>query len=206
MQYIFVHGLGQNKNSWDKTISFISTSINVVCPDLIALLNNDEISYANLYRRFSNYCNSLSEPLNFCGLSLGGVIALNYAIDNPAKMQSLVLIGAQYKMPKTLLKLQNTIFRFMPKSTFRNMGFQKEDFMKLTNSMLDLDFSDKLKDVSCATLIVCGEKDGANKKAANELAVSIPKANIRFIKNAKHEVNVDSPNELAHVLESFYQG
>ncbi|WP_278676648.1 alpha/beta fold hydrolase [Clostridium baratii] len=53
-------------------------------------------------------------------------------------------------------------------------------------------------------LVVCGEKDSANKKASKNLAESITKAEIQFIKNAKHEVNIDAPKELAEILNDFY--
>ena len=106
-------------------------------------------------------------------------------------------------MPKTLLKIQNIIFKIMPGSVFKKMGFQKKDFIALANSMSDLDFSGKLKDISCPCLILCGEKDGANKKAAKGLAENIKGADFHFIENAGHEANVDNPNKLAELLSSF---
>jgi pimeloyl-ACP methyl ester carboxylesterase len=145
MRYIFIHGLGQKPSSWDKIVALMGENVQAVCPDLFTLISDREITYANLYHSFSDYCNSYAEPLNLCGLSLGGVLALNYAIDNPAKVQSLTLIAAQYKMPKTLLRIQNIIFKIMPGSVFTKMGFRKKDFIALASSMIDLDFSDKLK-------------------------------------------------------------
>lgn len=53
-------------------------------------------------------------------------------------------------------------------------------------------------------LVLCGEKDGPNKKAAKKLSGSIIKAEVQFIKDAKHEVNVDNPDELAGILNEFY--
>ena len=44
--------------------------------------------------------------LNLVGLSLGGLLALNYAVQHPAQINSLVLIGTPYEIPKRLLKLQ----------------------------------------------------------------------------------------------------
>jgi pimeloyl-ACP methyl ester carboxylesterase len=204
MQSIFVHGLGQTPSSWNNTISLIETSVPFSCPDLHKLLNNQEITYRNLYHSFSNYCNDITQPINLCGLSLGGILALNYAMDYPEKVHSLVLISAQYKMPKTLLKLQNVIFRFMPDSAFKSMEFQKQDVIKLTSSMVHLDFTPKLKIISCPTLILCGEKDSANKKAAAILADNIPKAKFKLIKSTGHEANTESPEKLAAELNAFY--
>jgi len=205
MQNIFIHGLEQNSSSWDKTISFMPKSAHIFCPDLFAILNHKETTYSNLYRDFSDYCNDISGKLNLCGLSLGGVLALNYAIDYPTRLQSLVLIAAQYKMPRTLLKFQNILFHFMPKSTFEKQGFQKKDIMQLTNSMIELDFSKNLCDISCPTLIVCGEKDKANKKAAKNLVENIPNANFHLVENTGHEVNIEAPEKLATILHAFWQ-
>ncbi|MFR9240058.1 MAG: alpha/beta fold hydrolase [Clostridium baratii] len=204
MQYILIHGLGQNSSSWNKTISYMVEQDHVICPELSSFLKEGDITYANLYHAFSEYCDNISEPLNLCGLSLGAVVALNYAIDNPEKVKSLILIAAQYEMPKVLLKLQNIIFRFIPKTSFKNIGIMKKDFIKLTTSMMNLNFSKSLKNIPCPVLVVCGEKDSANKKASKNLAESITKAEIQFIKNAKHEVNIDAPKELAEILNDFY--
>lgn len=204
MHNIFIHGLGQNSSSWAETISCITEQEHILCPELSLLLKDKDVTYSNLYKSFSTYCDSLSGELNLCGLSLGGVLSLNYACDNPSKVKSLVLIATQYKMPKGLLKFQNIIFNFMPKSTFKSMGMEKYDFINLTNSMISLDFSDSLKNISCPVLVICGEKDIPNKKASNNLFNIIKDAEISFIKNANHEVNVDAPNELAEVINDFF--
>lgn len=207
MAYIFLHGLGQNPSSWNKTTSYmadVAEPDNIICPDLFLSLKGREPIYDNLYRSFSEYCSNIPEPLHLCGLSLGAVIALNYTIDNPGKVKSLVLIAAQYKMPKALLKLQNIIFRFMPEAAFKNMGFHKGDFIKLTNSMTNLNFSENLKNISCPVLAVCGNKDSANTKAAEGLCKNIKNAQFRLIQDSGHEVNIDAPEKLAEILNNFY--
>ncbi|MGO4928740.1 alpha/beta fold hydrolase [Fundicoccus sp. Sow4_F4] len=49
------------------------------------------------------------------GISLGGTLALNYAVDFPEAVDSLTLINTQFKMPKVLLSLQNIFFKFIPR-------------------------------------------------------------------------------------------
>lgn len=204
MQYILIHGLGQNSSNWNKTISYMIEQEHIICPELSLFLKDGDVTYTNLYHAFSNYCDNISEPLNLCGLSLGAVMALNYAIDNPEKVKSLILIEAQYEMPKILLKIQSIIFQFMPETTFKNIGIKKKDFIKLTNSMTNLNFKKSLKNISCPVLVVCGEKDIANKKASKNLSESITKAELKFIRNAGHEVNTDTPKELAEIINNFY--
>ena len=45
-------------------------------------------------------------------------------------------------------------------------------------------------------------RDNANKKAAKELAKSVPNAAFHLIENAGHEVKIDAPDKLAtkHVI------
>lgn len=63
--------------------------------------------------------------------------------------------------------------------------------------------SGKLPNISCSALILCGEKDGANKKAAAELAKLIPNGDYAEIKKSDHEVNRDNPKELARVISEW---
>ncbi len=128
---------------------------------------------------------------------------MQYAIEHPTKINALILIGAQIAMPKTLLKFQNLIFRFMPESAFRNMGVDKSGVIKLSKSMMDLDFRREVKKIACPTLIICGEKDKANKTAALELQEQIPGAELSIIPNAGHEVNMDKPMELGKKIREF---
>lgn len=93
----------------------------------------------------------------------------------------------------------------MPKKMFEKMCISKKDIITLTNSMKDLDFSEKLKDISCATLIVCGDKDNANSKAAKIFVEQIPNAQFCSIKNAGHEVNLEAPQDLAVTLNTFWE-
>ncbi len=203
MRYILIHGLGQSSSSWDKMISYMGDEFPADCPDVARLLSGKEPTYNNLYLAFSEYCQEAAEPVCLCGLSLGAVLALNYALDRPEKVQSMILIGAQYKIPKGLLRLQNTIFRFLPEASFQKLGFSKNSFIRLSKSFITLDFSNRIAGIRCNTLILCGEKDKANKKAARELADHIPEAEFRTVKGAGHEVNVDAPEILASILNEF---
>lgn len=205
MAYIFMHGLGQTPESWDQVISNMSLTEKALCPNLPALITEQECNYENLYAAFCRYCETEYGKTNLCGLSLGGILALNYAIDHPEKIKSLVLIGTQYVMPKKLLAIQNAIFHLMPNKSFESMGFSKKNFIQLSKTMADLDFSLKLGNITCPTLVVCGEKDAANKKASEELAERIPGVSLSLIPGSGHEVNQQAPKWLAEALDDFWR-
>jgi len=205
MRQIYLHGLGQTPTNWKETIMRLKSEEYSVCPNLADLVRDQDVTYLNLYSAFLKLCNSLEEKaIDLCGLSLGGVLALNYAIDYPERVHSLVLIATQYKMPKKLLRLQNIIFQFMPETMFLQTGFGKLEFLQLCKTMAELDFATSIQKVICPTLVICGEKDTANKKAAMELADALVHAEFQTINGSGHEVNVDAPEELAEILHDFY--
>ena len=204
MKYILLHGMGQNASSWNETISFLPNTSEIVCPELSDFFSEGNCYYSKMYTAFCDDCNNFSEPLNLCGLSLGAVLALNYAIDYPRRVKSLILIAPQYDMPKFLLKVQNVLFKSMPESQFKDIGLTKKDFITLTNSMADMDFTSGLEKVSCPVLVLCGEKDNVNKKAAVKVAEKLSKAKFSTIENSGHEVNIDNPNGLAKAMKELY--
>lgn len=204
MKQIYIHGLGQTSDSWNKVIEQLENVEHSICPDLAELVQGQEITYQNLYAAFSTMCDAIEGDISLCGLSLGGVLALNYAIEHSEKVKSLVLIAIQYKMPKKILQFQNVIFRFMPKSVFQQTGFGKADFLKLCSTMMELDFSDLIYKVTCPTLVLYGEKDKANKNASIELANILTNAELQMIHGAGHEINIEAPEQLTEALRNFF--
>ena len=201
---ILVHGSGHKATSWNKTISYMTNNEDIVCPNLSSILEGREASYENLYSSFVKYCNEIDGQIHLCGLSLGGILALNFALDFPQKVKTLVLIGTPYKVPKMAFSFQNIIFRFLPKSIFETMAFDKKNTFALGDTMKNLDFSDRVKNIKCPTLILCGKKDSANMKSADYLSQSIRSAELKIIENTGHVVNEENPKALADILNEYY--
>ena len=206
MKYILLHGLGQVSASWNTVIKVMDNRSDFHCPDLAGWLSTKKACYTDVYQALEKYCEQFHEPLNLCGLSLGGTLALQYGIEHPEKVNSLALIATQYKMPKRLLRIQNGIFRIMPKSSFQRVGLEKKDFINLSKSMMDLDFQHDLHKIHCRVLVICGDKDGVNKSASLQLKDQIEHAKLCIIADAGHEVNLENPAELGNVLHAFFKG
>ena len=205
MTRIFLHGLGQTAQSWERTLACLKDENMSVCLPLSEFVKPGAVTYPELYAALCEYCGGFSGPVELCGLSLGTVLALNYAIDNPEKVSSLALIAPQYRMPKTLLRFQTLVFHLMPKAAFRSTGFEKQDMIRLCGSMARLDFREDLLKVRCPVLVLCGEKDRANRKAARQLVTELKNARLCLIPHAGHEVNLDAPEELAKALQLHFR-
>ena len=201
---IFVHGSGHKATSWEKTISYMTNNEDIVCPNLSSILEGKEASYENLYSSFVKYCNEFDDKFIYAVFSLGGILALNFALDFPQKVKTLVLIGTPYKVPKVAFSFQNIIFRFLPKSIFETMAFDKKNTFGFRGHYENLDFSDRVKNIKCPTLILCGKKDSANMKSADYLSQSIRSAELKIIENTGHVVNEENPKALADILNEYY--
>lgn len=205
---ILVHGLGQDEKSWNEVKNQLNNNgINVETPNLFSIVKNYKVNYENMYKTFADYCNSFNEKINLVGLSLGGVLAIDYITEFPEKINSIILIGTPYKIPKTIITIQNIIYKFMPKRIFEKIGCSKKDMISLLNSMKNLSIPDKAPHIKSNALIICGEeeKDNINMKSAKQLSKVIQNSKLKIIENAGHEVNIDNPIELANTIYDFWK-
>lgn len=205
---ILVHGLGQDEKSWNEIKRQLNNNgIKVETPNLFSIAKNYQINYENMYKTFADYCNSFNEKINLVGLSLGGVLTIDYIKEFPDKINSIILIGTPYEIPKTVFAIQNIIYKFMPKRIFKNMGCSKEDMISLLDSMKNLSIGEKASNIKNNTLIICGEKEknNINMKSAKKLNEVIQNSKFKIVKNAGHEVNIDNPKELGNIIYDFWK-
>lgn len=202
---IFIHGSGQKADSWRETVSFLPYKETILYPELSAILKGQKASYSNLCAAFASYCAQAGTPVHLCGLSLGGILALDYALEYPNNVKTLVLIGTPHKVPKAAFALQNIVFRLLPQSAFTGKAFDKQNTFALGSTMKNLDFSSRIGKIQCPVLILCGEKDKANLKSARFLAKHIPEAELQIIQGTGHVANEENPRILAERLNTFYR-
>lgn len=206
MKNILIHGLGQNNHSWDKTRNYLKDKgLDAICLNLYDITIDNFMDYRNLYNSFANFCNSQEGKINLCGLSLGGILELDFVKEYPEKVNSIIIIGTPYKIPKTLFKMQSIIFRIISKRTFEKMGCSKRDFIALMSSMSNLNIAKDLETISCKSLIVCGSKDNVNMESAKTLNKCIANSEFKIISNSAHEVNIDNPKELSNIIYDFWK-
>lgn len=206
MKNILIHGLGQNNHSWDKTRVYLKDKgLDTICPNLYGIMTDNFMDYKNMYNSFADFCNSQEGKINLCGLSLGGILTLDFIKEYSEKVNSIILIGTPYKIPKILFKIQSLIFHIMPKSTFEKMECSKKEFITLVNSMSNLNIAKDLEKINCKSLIICGAKDNVNMESAKLLNNSIKNSEFKVISNSSHEVNIDNPEELSNIIYEFWK-
>lgn len=200
---VLLHGLGQGPESWRAAAERMQ-GVSAAALDLSAMLAG-RAEYQALRDALFAALDAEQEPLHLCGLSLGGVLALDYAAHRPERMASLVLIGTPYAVPRRLLKLQDVLFALMPRRSFAGMGLTKQQVRGLAASMAEVDIPALLPRVRCRVLVLCGAKDRANRRAAEQLQGRLANASLQWVAGAGHEVNREAPAALAALLTAFYR-
>ena len=85
MSYILLHGLGHTSSSWNETIQTLNEDRNIFCPDLSDWIMGKQPCYDTLYKAFEKYCEQFDDTLCLVGLSLGGILAMQYSMSNTVK-------------------------------------------------------------------------------------------------------------------------
>lgn len=196
MKIVFLHGLGQRAADWDRVASPFP---NTDCPELFEIVG-EKLNYSAVLSSLEERYEYEKEPLCLCGLSLGGMLALDYALRHGDRVAAMVLLGARDRTPRLLMDIQDLLFRCMPDKAFASMGMKKEQVRDLTRSMKDLDFTDRLSTIHCPVTVACGEKDHPNLAAARRLAKYLPNARLYVVPHAGHELNADAPDTVAEIV------
>lgn len=198
MRTVLLHGLGQRPEGWREVVGL--TRSPVECPALFPP-DRHGVSYERLLADIEERYANVSEPIQLCGLSLGAVLALDFAIHHPDRVAGLVLIAGQFRSPTLLVDLQNLIFHCLPGRAFQDIGLPKQDAIGLARSMRRLDLRPGLGRVVCPTAVVCGARDRANLHSAKALASLLPQGKLYILPGVGHEANRDAPEMIAALLE-----
>ena len=196
MKIVFLHGLGQRVADWEQVASPFP---NMDCPELFEIAG-EKLNYSAILSSLEERYEYEKEPLCLCGLSLGGMLALDYALRHCDRVAAMVLLGARDRTPRLLMDIQDLLFRCMPDKAFASTGMKKEQVRDLTRSMKDLDFTDRLSAIHCPVTVACGEKDHPNLAAARRLAKRLPNAQLYIVPRAGHELNADAPDTVAEIV------
>lgn len=196
MKIVFLHGLGQRAADWDQVASQFP---NADCPELFEIAG-EKLNYSAILSSLEERYEYEKEPLCLCGLSLGGMLALDYALRHGDQVGAMVLLGARDRTPRLLMDIQDLLFRCMPDKAFASTGMKKEQVRDLTRSMKNLDFTDRLSTIHCPVTVACGEKDHPNLAAARRLAKYLPNARLYVVPHAGHELNTDAPDTVVQVV------
>jgi 3-oxoadipate enol-lactonase len=236
---LLLHGLGADSTSWTLQMPALSQAgIRPIAPDVPGFGRSVYDGQGWNIRRMASLMADLLEGLGKCpahvvGLSMGGTIAQQFALDFPQLTNKLVLASTfSFLRPENLSGWGYFLQRFIVVNTLglpaqakvvakrvfpdaRNAPLQEmliriisqadpRAYRKAMFSLGVFDSRKRLKEIKMPTLVVTGADDTTVTPARQKLLVEgIPGARQLVIQNAGHAVSVDQAELFNHAVSDF---
>lgn len=117
---VLVHGLTADVGQWDEQRDLLRAAGHPVAVPRLAGHGTsprdlDAIRWQDWYADILRVCSTLAlnQPVNYAGLSLGGLLGLQLAIERPDLIRRLVVIGVPLRLP-TWVETVYRVIRYTP--------------------------------------------------------------------------------------------
>jgi 3-oxoadipate enol-lactonase len=236
---LFLHGLGSSVRDWEAQVPYFSTLYRVLLIDMRGHGRSDKPKGPYTMPLFARDVVGLLDQLTIdkvhvVGLSMGGMIAFQLAVDSPERLDSMTIVNSgPAVIPRTLKDRAGVWMRFIIVRTMgmRKMGetlaprlFVDPDQEALRQNFIErwaendsrayLDslraiagwtVEDRINTIMIPTLIVASDMDYTPVSAKEAYIAKMPKAKLEVIPNAHHAVAGERPDAFNPVVEHFIQ-
>jgi pimeloyl-ACP methyl ester carboxylesterase len=225
MKLVFVHGSGGTGRVWKYQTEHFSGSLAVTLPGHPDGVPCTTIAEATAWIHAELGGVNGAEPLVLVGHSLGGAIALQYALDHPDAPAAIVLVGSGARLrvhPATLEALEKMLdrpesFPQMMAESYRKMDpdFAAElgelsvalgptPFLNDLRACDEFDVIERLGEITVPTLAIVGTDDVMTPpKYSTFLEERMPRASVRIIEGGTHFVFAEHPDAVNRAIADF---
>jgi 3-oxoadipate enol-lactonase len=235
---VLVHGLGGSILDWVMQIPFFSKMYRVIAVELRDHGESDKWTGPYDIRMFSDDVAEVVDKLElgktiFFGVSMGGMIAMQIALDYPDKVKSLVLadtlagVSEEYmkvglemfsmaqKMTGEELALATMEFNFTPKFIEARPDIVKKAIevsnardpsstFRAAEGLKEFDLKKRLKEIKVPTIIANGEDDKLiSVNQAEYLKEHIKGAKLVVLKKGRHMAIIEMADEFNKAVLNF---
>lgn len=234
---LFIHGLGSSSRDWEMQIPFFSKQYQVVSFDLRGHGQSQKppgpYSMSLFAKDTAELIKSLGiAPVHIVGISLGGMIAFQLAVDNPELIRCLVIVNAGPEVVvRTMKDRWNVFMRF---ATVRLLGMrtmgevlskrlfpkdEQADIRKLfverwaendppaysdtMRAIVGWSVTGQIHTIKLPTLVIAADEDYTHVSAKEAFVSRMPQAKLVVISDSRHATPVDSPVKFNEVVDSF---
>ncbi len=233
---VFIHGLGSSTTGWEFQEG-LASNYRMLTYDVRGHGKSDKPPGPYSVQLFAKDLARLLKTLgiknaNIVGISMGGWIAFQFAVDHPNMVNTLTIINSWADMiPKTwgekfsvfrrlvIFKLfsMRKIGEILSKGLFikpeqeeiRNAFVEewakndKPSYMASMRGAIGWSVVDHLEEIKCPVLVVAADKDYSPLKTKEEYANRLPNARLEVIEDSRHATPVEKPEEFNRVLAKF---
>lgn len=234
---LFIHGLGSSARDWEMQTPFFSKYYRVISFDLRGHGQSQKPPGPYSMPLFAKDTAELirllgAAPVHVVGISLGGMIAFQLAVDHPELIKSLVIVNAGSEVVvRTMKDRWNVFLRFaiVRLLGMRKMGevlskrlFVKEGQASLREvfverwsendprayadtfrAIVGWNITDRIHKIDLPTLILAADGDYTPVSDKEKIVSHMPQAQLVVIQDSRHALPVERPNEFNDAVTSF---
>lgn len=222
---IFVHGAGGTGDNWAYQLAGID-GYNLIALDLPGH-GRSEGTAADVISVYCELIWSFVQALGIVefvivGHSMGGAIAMEFALDYPKTLKGLIVVdsGARLRVsPNTLEALsrgehpiENVKYHYSLKVAEEALKQAIEEMKTVPTGVYLADFlacnrfniMDRIKEINLPTLVICGEDDQMTPVKYSEYLVNeLVQSTFSIIKGAGHMAMLEQPDSVNKAMQDF---
>ena len=235
---VFISGVGACHKLWQPQVEAFSRQCKVIVYDVRG--HGESSGYDEKYSiaLFASDLKVLLDNLgiakaHLCGLSMGGLIAQQFAIDYPTMVDRLILAGTFCHIPiwgKMLITfyraLNRIVLTFVSMERYAKIGakglfrkkeqeelrdfyirevskISKKELFKVIDATYAFDSLKRLKEIVSPTLILNAEGEKRERQQAEILHREIKNSRKEMIPDTFHATNLEKPEEFNRLILEF---
>jgi len=232
---VFIHGLGGDHSMWLRQVPAFCARFPTMTVDLRghgeSTHPDGDFGVPDMALDVVRLLRALGvERAHLVGLSLGGMVAQQFALDYPLATASLVLADTLCGMPAGFESVMRDALCFIEENSMaavaqaritnafsdavdpimrdylidRVAHNDKAAYVRAAHAGFGFSVCERLGDISAPTLVVSGDRDRVTPPALSEdIAARIPGARLARIAGAGHISNMERPEEFNRLVLEF---
>ena len=232
---VFIHGLGGDHTVWLYQVREFSARFPTITLDLrghgASTKPRQDFTVADLARDVARLLRCLgAERAHIVGLSLGGMVAQQIALDHPLVVASLVLADTLCGTPAEFADVSRDALQFIIRNSMatvaqtritnafsdgvdpvmrgffidRIAGNDKAAYVRAAHAAFGFSVCERLSEITAPTLVIVGDADRVTPPLLSEdIAARIPGARLVRIPAAGHIANLERPHEFNRAVLDF---
>jgi pimeloyl-ACP methyl ester carboxylesterase len=236
---VLVHGLGSSARDWELQIPFFARNFQVVAYDVRGHGRSDKPPGPYGIPLFAQDLAGLINALDIgaahiVGISLGGMIGFQLAVDSPELVRSLVVVNSLPEMvvrtPQQWVQVVRRLLvvRFfgmrkmgevLARSLFPEAGQEEarsalierwaendpRAYRETGRAIVGWSISDRLEEIACPVLVITADQDYTPVEAKAVYAKKLRMGKLIVIEHSRHATPVDQPEAFNDAVMAFLQ-
>jgi pimeloyl-ACP methyl ester carboxylesterase len=196
---VLLHGGYMDRRMWDDQFAVFAEHYRVICYDIrgFGKTGMPQVPYSDVQDLYELLNHLQIEKTNLLGLSLGGVIAIDFTLEHPEMVDALMedpTLFPSSKYPAARQRVRNNLLDY-------SFAWVLDSAPK---KELDPPAYERLKEIHVPTLIMLGAEDDRRLfKDADRLERDIENAERVMIAETHHMPNMEKPEEFNTIVQDF---